>query len=413
MTTLQALPIVERWDCHRCGVCCRGSLIYLDAADLEQLRGQRWDERPEFRGQRLVVRDGWFGGQRLAQRPDGRCVFLDDDGLCRVHKEFGADAKPHICRMFPLQVVPAGEDRFVLTTRRSCPSAAADKGRPVSEQLGAARRVLNDHPDWQPSLPPPLAGRQRFDWPTTLRVLHVLTERLTDRRFPLVVRLVQGLRFCDLLESCRLDALDSDSLTELLQMLTAAATDDEATAAFRDRVPPDRGLAMFRQAAAEYVRLHPTFVATPSWAERWRLIRLAWRVARGKGTLAGLHPAFPPATFADLERPLGRLPDEVYRPFDAYFESLAVSHQYALVGRADWPIVDSFRTLALSHPIGLWLLRYACGPRPPTAEDAAGIVAALDRGQGFATLTGLRHRLRVRSLNDLAALPRLIAWYVR
>ena len=124
---IKPLPIVERWDCHQCGVCCRGSLVPLSAEDLARLKAQGWAEHPDFRGTPIVARDSWLGGEyRLAHRDDGSCVFLLPDGLCRIHKELGFDAKPLICRTFPLQIVPREGVAYV-TIRRACPSAAADR----------------------------------------------------------------------------------------------------------------------------------------------------------------------------------------------------------------------------------------------------------------------------------------------
>ena len=70
-------------------------------------------------------------------------MFLLPDGLCRIHKELGFDAKPLVCRMFPLQVVPR-DGVAILTIRRACPSAAADKGRPVAEQLDFAKKLARE-----------------------------------------------------------------------------------------------------------------------------------------------------------------------------------------------------------------------------------------------------------------------------
>ena len=141
---IQPLPMVERWDCHQCGVCCRGSIVPLSDDDLARLKSQKWEERPEFQGHAVVVRESWLG--RLspgAPRADGSCVFLMPDGLCRIHKELGFDAKPLVCRMFPLQIVPRDNVAYV-TIRRACPSAAADKGRPVAEQLEFARKLARE-----------------------------------------------------------------------------------------------------------------------------------------------------------------------------------------------------------------------------------------------------------------------------
>ena len=102
---LKVLPTIERWDCHQCGVCCRGSLVPLSDDDLKRLEQQHWEQHPDMRGTPTIHKESWLGRDyRLAHREDGSCVFLLPDGLCRIHKELGFDAKPLICRMFPLQV---------------------------------------------------------------------------------------------------------------------------------------------------------------------------------------------------------------------------------------------------------------------------------------------------------------------
>src|SRR5262245_57864013 len=104
---LATLPMAERWDCHQCGICCYGSIVRLSEQDREKLKQQGWDKHPDFRGRRIMVREGWFSSQyNLAQRDNGACVFLTSDGLCRIHKEFGFEAKPLFCQMFPRQIIP-------------------------------------------------------------------------------------------------------------------------------------------------------------------------------------------------------------------------------------------------------------------------------------------------------------------
>lgn len=108
----------------------------LGKEDVARLESQKWHERPEFKG--VPTTAPYPGGRQLAKRSDGACVFLQEDGLCLIHKEFGFAAKPLICRMFPLQLIPH-EKQAVLTLRRACPSAAADKGQPLTEQLTDAQ----------------------------------------------------------------------------------------------------------------------------------------------------------------------------------------------------------------------------------------------------------------------------------
>ena len=170
---------------------------------------------------------------------------------------------------------------------------------------------------------------------------------------------------------------------------------------------------MFRHAALEFLRLHPRFVVEESWGGRWRMALNSLALARGKGCVPRIDPSSPQPTFEDLERPLGHLGATVLRPVTAYFEGAAASKQYAILGRRGWSIVESFRALALSHAVSLWMLRLVCAGRAPEAEDAIGVVAAIDRGQVIGALSGRRHRKRVGSVARRGELARLVAWYAR
>ncbi|MBN2296269.1 MAG: hypothetical protein JXM70_27815, partial [Pirellulales bacterium] len=96
-----------------------------------------------------------------------------------------------------------------------------------------------------------------------------------------------------------------------------------------------------------------------------------------------------------------------------YFETAAASKQYAVLNKPGWAVTEGFRAMALSFPVGMWLLRLVCGERSPETKDAIDLVGALDRGQAYAGLSGYRHRQRVSSLGKNRQLARLIAWYAR
>ena len=198
-------PVVERWDCHGCGRCCRAVLVALSDADVARLQSQRWDQHPDYRGVRIMVRQGlWKKGYRLALNRQNQCVFLTAQGRCRIHELHGEPAKPLLCRMFPFQLAPL--DGYALVTlRRHCPSAAADLGHTLEEQLPTIRDLAAQRPAAPASPePPPLLARHRRSWSDFLRVAETLERFLLDQRFPLVRRLAHGLKLCDLLEQCRL-----------------------------------------------------------------------------------------------------------------------------------------------------------------------------------------------------------------
>ena len=74
----------QRYSCHGCGDCCRDLSVQLRDDDLARLEQQGWEREL---GEPITVE---FRGRRyLRQRPDGACLFLQDDGLCRIHAHHG------------------------------------------------------------------------------------------------------------------------------------------------------------------------------------------------------------------------------------------------------------------------------------------------------------------------------------
>jgi lysine-N-methylase len=414
-----SLPIVtldndEKWSCHQCGICCRGSLVPLSDADIERLRSQKWEEQPEYRNTRLMVRNrGSSIPYRLAHRSDGSCVFLNDDGLCRIHSKFGIEAKPTICQTFPLQLIPH-EKQAVLTLRRACPSAAADLGSPMSAHLPFVKQLVRDQRLQAEAIAPPLLkpGEKR-NWKTVRSVLESAGGLLRDQRYPPVRRLVHALQFAGLLAQAKTRDLSDQQIVELARTLAELAP-EESVPFFAERRSP-RGYAktMFRLMAIDCARLHPQCRHRSTWSARFQLVRTAWRVARGSGRTPSIDQVFTRADFDELEEASGPLSPEIYVPLARFIEATSASFLYAIADRRGWSVVDSIRGLALLFPVGLWLLRWRAQGRQPTVEDMLQIIVALDRSQGYAPHCGLVHRLRLSTLAAGGELERLVAWYAR
>jgi lysine-N-methylase len=409
---IHPLPILERWSCHQCGVCCRGSIVPLSNEDMARLIEQGWHARPEFQHvQTTVPYPG--GGRQLGKRADGSCVFLQDDGLCLIHKELGFDAKPLICRMFPLQLIPHEKDA-VLTLRRACPSAAADKGQQLGEQLKDARAYAAEgNLVKEGAAAPPLKSGEPAEWKRSRMLLDALARIAGDERYPVVRRLVHGLELCRLMEQANTKDLTNQKLTDLVRVLEENIVEEAAPHFAERREPRGPAKVLFRQIALEVVRLHPRSYHRPTWTSRlnlgWWAVKMVW----GRGKLPRVHEQFPQPTFADLEQPLGRLDAAIYQPLARYFETTTASYQYALAQKTGWTIIESFRQLALFYPLAMWLLRWATAGRKPAANDMFEIIAALDRSQGYAPLAGLKQRSRIRMLAQMNELPALAAWYGR
>jgi hypothetical protein len=235
----------------------------------------------------------------------------------------------------------------------------------------------------------------------------MLASFLVNDNLPLVRRIVQGLHFCSLLDESNLGKLEPKAWPEAMELFQSAAGETAGTV-FRDRQQPSGGAtALLRQIGVHYIRSHPGFPAVTNWRQRWRLMWMSTVFARGRGQVPQIHPGFSAATFEQLERPLGPLPASVTTPLTRYFEAQAVSTRYAVPSNRS-SLTASFRSLSLTYPIALWLLRLAAGEEQPTVHDAIAIVGALDRGHGLPALS--------RAANALASthqLDRLVAWYAR
>jgi lysine-N-methylase len=402
------LPIIEQWDCHGCTACCRETTIQLTAKDLAQLAQQRWDRQPEYQGVRTVRRSFLLGGASvLAHKADGSCVFLTEAGRCRIHELFGADAKPYMCRLFPLQVVATDRDALA-TVVRSCPSAAADRGRNVAEHLPYLKELLGDEASSDPLMAaPPIVGWQRRGWEDFYRAAGAIERLLVNEQFPLVRRLVHGVRFCNLLEQCKLKRVDTGTIPELLEAMEQLAYAD-AGHLFQDRAPPaKRTVRLFRRLGAHFIRCVPGGKPIRTLGDQWRVMRASGRLARAKSTLPELHRKFPAINVDQLERPLGPLAGDVLKPLNRFFESHALSKRYSL-GQPNDSLVDSFRRLAFAFPMALWLLRWLADGRDPLADDMVQIIVALERGIVLPALNSA-----TRYLAHSGELERLIAWYSR
>src|SRR5262245_33784554 len=131
---IRHLPVLQNWDCHVCGTCCKEYQVTVTDEERQRIEGQGWAGEPDFRGVPLFRKSGpwWNRKYRLNHRAGGSCVFLSEDGRCRIHERFGFEAKPLACRLYPFVLIPAG-DHWRVGLRYACPSAAANKGRPLGK----------------------------------------------------------------------------------------------------------------------------------------------------------------------------------------------------------------------------------------------------------------------------------------
>ncbi len=129
----------ENFSCRSCTNCCRGWHVELMPGEMERILGLGWPAGDPLLGVEAVLKHG--GRNYLAHRGDGACLFLNEsNGLCRIHEQFGAEAKPLGCRVFPFQIAATFADQASVIGRFDCPTVRQNAGAPHLEELAALRR---------------------------------------------------------------------------------------------------------------------------------------------------------------------------------------------------------------------------------------------------------------------------------
>lgn len=110
--------------CNGAGTCCRlYGTVMMSPVELRRVQTVLPDWRvgpvpPERWG--MPVRGSEPGPILASVARDGACGFLQDDGLCAVHRAGGAEAKPFGCRAFPRIYVDDGVAVHV-SVKPECP----------------------------------------------------------------------------------------------------------------------------------------------------------------------------------------------------------------------------------------------------------------------------------------------------
>jgi lysine-N-methylase len=424
MAPIRHLPMIQNWDCHQCGTCCTDYWVPVSEEERKRIESQGWDKEPEFQGIPLFVRYGWWKRKyRLNQREGDRCIFLSDEGLCKIHAKFGLEAKPFACRLYPYILVPHG-DHWRVSLRYACPSAAANKGRALTEQLGDMKELAVEMEKWDerpgyrhpegPGLgdPPALQMGQRVSWNDLHLFVSALLSMLQDRDNPLPRRMLKCLGLSRLCKQAKFDKVTGGRLKDFLDLVSTAVDAEVPRNLERFKPPGWIGRILFRTALAVYLRKDQGVRRGISKQGRVALMRAMWRMVRGEGQLPRLQVGLPEKTFAEFEEPLGPLPRAAQEPLERYYLIKVESMQFCGPTFFDLPFWEGLEQLALTLPMIQWAARGYRHLDPAEAMHKA--ITLIDENFGYNPILGqLRHRLATRILSSQQELDRLIAWYGR
>jgi lysine-N-methylase len=419
---LLSLPTIQNWSCHSCSACCRQHLIEVTEEERQRILEQGWTEQDGIPSDRpvLVKHAGppWKKRYRLGQQADGACIFLDEQGLCRIHAKFGENAKPLPCKIYPYAFHPAGR-KVAVSLRYSCPSVVANRGRAVSEQTKDLKPLAGAVvPEWVSRIPPPkISAAARVDWDDFMRFIDTLDAIIAEENVPIVRKLLSALSWIGLIEQSQFGRIVGSRLDEFLQIIKEAASAEIPERLEEIGEPSRVGRMQFRMLVAQYAR-KDTLVDLESglWG-RWRLFRAAIRFARGTGNVPLLQDVFRQVPFSAMEEPFGGITAEAEEIFSRYFRVKIQGVHFCGLAYYGIPLVEGFRSLALIYPSILWLARWLAAARDQSTletDDIARALSIADHYHAYAPSFGSRNfRRRVRLLAHAGDIAKLCTWYNR
>ena len=164
---IEVLP-EARARCFCSSHCCHLAVGPLSPLEQKRLSSLPWAELGQAPPEGEIFTEH-EGKVFLRQREDdSSCLFLQPDGLCRLHRVFGYHVKPAICRLFPVFTVDIGGGRLRAGVCYECGGAAqagpecklsADVAQ-AGELLFATRLAAG---------PPTLLGGEQIDEPVSDR----------------------------------------------------------------------------------------------------------------------------------------------------------------------------------------------------------------------------------------------------
>lgn len=153
--TVLYIPEGINFDCTGCGNCCFHWPVPVTDSDVERIKalvGQ--SDEPNFRKLPTSVDKMKAFTHSLEKKSDGSCEYLDADIRCRLHKDFGIESKPAMCRLFPYTFTITPSGAFASLSFAST-GVLLNSGAPLTsqkefleKQLVLFTQLLPSQPDW-------------------------------------------------------------------------------------------------------------------------------------------------------------------------------------------------------------------------------------------------------------------------
>lgn len=413
-------PQYQNWDCQACGRCCRGIYsVPITREERQRIVDQRWHEEATFESRDPFIERRGGREVYLARHESGACVFLSEQGRCRIHEKFGESAKPLACRLYPFVLTPIG-DRVHVGLRFDCPAVEENHGRGLSAHVAALRPMISEViPSGVEIAPPPPFDRgQALSFSQLTRLTAVFDQLLASTSLDVTRRVIACGNLAHLLHASKVAELGS-RLEEFVEAATPV-TLKSAEVDPLERTPPNKGIALlFRQVAGLFNRWDRLEDVTGSFRHKSRRVRERLRqslqLTKGKGLVPALRADFPRVPFSTLEEsfgtPCGMAADLLTR----FYRVKLTGMDFFGPSYHGYAYLEGVYALLLTYPVILWTARAFALDRGQTELDEESLILAIrgiDAQHGRSPAFGLSNeRRRIRLLTEGENLRTLTIWY--
>jgi lysine-N-methylase len=414
------LPVVmpavpdQHWDCHSCTRCCRKLVVHLLDEDRRRIdecvRADQLGAAPYVRFDRKWV---------LNKREDEACVFLQEDGRCRLHAEHGVEAKPLACRLYPFTLSAFG-GKWLAAWRFDCPSVARSQGRGITSHRKTLSKLRSRIPQ-RVSSPDESIDLKR-NRPAVDRELEALLDHLRrwlcDERRPLPERLAGATSLVETLRAANLAVVQDERFVELVELV--ASDLPSAVAEEPKERPTHRRQALFRQlvfAHTEHLTLQEIRSRRTRFTRRFRQLRMSRQFRRGVGRVPPLPDLDADVSFDEVNRirPADADADDVASVVSRFVRTRLLSRYQFGPLYYGWPVLDGLRALWASVAVLGWLARHGTAVRGGVCvatEDVIGGLASVDGAIGRSPSLGTAaERMRLEYLARDGGIVRLLHAY--
>lgn len=388
----------QHYGCLLCGRCCRRFHVLLRPAEVERLSKLDWGDEPDVPTDFCHVIKGFPYFKR--KETDGGCVFLDENGVCRMHRKFGFDKKALTCRGYPFNIVSTFPGEVSVLARMDCPAVLTDNGAPIRSQSHDIEQLVSELRFGSGFTSRQLQGMEKA---SVLEFRDKLQAILDDESMDMrecALMLMSVCRRAEQLGGIFLN--DNETMKEVYPSMMTTLRNDISEL-------PKYGLGLycrmvFRQLLSFYCRRDEE-ILSPSIASR---ISQAWNTAMiciGGGNLGKFgyeHPDYPVRRAGIFDAKHLDCSRETWAVLRKFISVRLECLQFFGVSYYGADIFSGLKALLLVFPMSLALAKiHACSrdAEDISADDVKYAISAIDHCHGRSPALSFKHiRMREKTL---------------